>query len=64
MATLPLNKIISMSIKIRIIPTLKGRSAERFTRFVSQNVQNRGSVDFSKEVKMAQHILEKSEFKG
>ena len=56
--------IIAMSIKIKIIPTLKGRTAERFTRFASKNVQNRGTVDFSEEVKIAQRILAKSDFKG
>lgn len=50
-----------MAIYIKPIPTLTGRIAERFAAIAQDNEDNhRGSIDFSKQIKIAREILRKS----
>jgi hypothetical protein len=50
-----------MAIYIKPVPTLHGRVAERFNRIAAQNAtEKRASIDFTKQVKIARAILEKS----
>lgn len=49
--------IITMYIKP--IPVLTGKVAERFEKSARKNEAKRGTVDFSKEVKMTKSILAK-----
>lgn len=39
---------------------LVGKSAERFIKKADENLAKRGSVDFSKQMEMAERILEKA----
>ena len=46
-------------VKIKDIPILKGKVAERFIKISEENLRNKGSIDFSKEYKNSMLILKK-----
>jgi len=52
-----------MATRIKQIPVLTGKEAEAFEKKASANLANKGTVDFSKEAKIAQDILSKSKIK-
>ena len=52
-----------MAITIKSIPVLKSEAAETFVKQTEQKVSKRASVDFSKQVKSAQDILNKAKMK-
>lgn len=50
-----------MAIYIKPVPTLHGKVAERFNKTAKENAtMKRATVDFTKQVKIARAILEKS----
>lgn len=49
-----------MALEIKAIPTLKGKEAERFIKEADKAYQNKGKIDFSKQVKIARAILKKA----
>jgi len=50
-----------MAIYIKPVPTLYGKVAETFNGIATQNAtEKRASVDFTKQVRVARAILEKS----
>ena len=50
-----------MAIEIKPIPVLRGKAAERFVEEADRNArENRGSVDFSKQVAKMRAILKRS----
>ncbi len=52
-----------MATRIKQIPVLTDREAEAFEKKASANLVKKGTVDFSKEAKIAQDILSKSKIK-
>ncbi len=52
-----------MATRIKQIPVLTGKEAEAFEKKASANLANKGTVDFTKEAKIAQDILSKSKIK-
>ena len=46
-------------VHIKDIPTLKDKAAERFIRMSEENLNKRGSIDFSKEAANSYAILKK-----
>lgn len=53
-----------MAIEIKIIPTLKGKEAERFIEEANRAYENRGRTDFSRQVRQAREVLKKAKMKG
>lgn len=51
-----------MAISIKSIPTLKGKEAERFVAKANEASEERGTVDFSRQIKMCAEILKKAKF--
>lgn len=49
-----------MAIEIKSIPTLTGKEAERFVKEAEKAFQNKGKVDFSKNVRDARSVLKKA----
>ena len=49
-----------MAIEIKIIPTLKGKEAERFIKEADKAFENKGKIDFSKQVLKAREVLKKA----
>jgi hypothetical protein len=49
-----------MAIPIKSVPTLKGKEAEIFVKKAQQAYNERGSIDFSKQVKIGREILKKA----
>ena len=49
-----------MAIAIKSVPTLKNKVATKFVKNAESASKNRGSVDFSKEIKAANQILKKA----
>ena len=49
-----------MALKIKAIPTLKGKEAERFVKEADKAYQKKEITDFSKQVKIARAILKKA----
>lgn len=45
---------------VKPIPVLSGHSAEVFEAKIQKNYENRGNVDFSKNLRMVKKALEKS----
>lgn len=48
-----------MTVFIKDIPTLTGKSADRFIKMYEKNIENRASIDFSKEAANSRAILAK-----
>lgn len=48
-----------MAVYVREIPTLTGKSAERFWEISERNLSKRASIDFSKEAENSFAILNK-----
>ena len=46
-----------MAIEIKTIPVLKGKSAKAFVKRADNNIVNKGTIDFSQQVKAAHEIL-------
>ena len=46
-------------IYVKALPTLNGKVAERIEKMVRENLEKRGSIDFSKEYEHSKAILEK-----
>ena len=46
-------------VKIKDIPILKGKVAERFITISEENLRNKGSIDFSKEYNNSMMILKR-----
>lgn len=54
-------RYISMATSVKIVPTLKGRTARRFAKVAEANMKSqKASIDFSYQVNIAQQILSKS----
>ena len=50
-----------MATSVKIVPTLKGRTARRFAKQAEANMKSKKSaIDFSCQVSIAQQILSKS----
>lgn len=49
-----------MSLPISIIPTLTGKSADRFIKLADEAYKNRGTIDFTMQFKALNKILGKS----
>lgn len=50
-----------MAIKIKPIPVLRGKAAERFVEEADRNArERRGSIDFTKQVEKMRAILKKA----
>ncbi len=50
-----------MATSVKIVPTLKGRTARRFAKVAEANIKSqKASIDFSCQVNIAQQILSKS----
>lgn len=49
-----------MAIAIRPIPTLKGKEALDFVQAAEENYKQKGSVDFSAQIRIANSILKKA----
>ena len=49
-----------MALEIKVIPTLRGKEAERFVKAADKAYQNKGKTDFIKQVKIARAILKKA----
>jgi hypothetical protein len=57
------NKVEQRDFTNIFIPTLTGKTAERFLKMVHYNEnEGRGSIDFSKEIEETTYILRKSGF--
>ena len=46
-----------MATKIRLIPTLEGKTAKDFVEKADRNLSNKGTIDFSKQVNAVHKIL-------
>lgn len=46
-------------VTINDIPVLTGKSMERFVKISEENLQNKGSIDFSKEYNNSMMIIKK-----
>lgn len=54
-------RYINMATSVKIVPTLKGRTARRFVKQAEANMKSKKSaIDFSCQVSIAQQILSKS----
>jgi hypothetical protein len=51
-----------MAIAIKSIPVLENEAARHFESKISENEDNAGSIDFSKEYAIAEEILSKVNF--
>ncbi len=51
-----------MALEIAAVPVLTGEASDRFEQLVKQSEQQRGSVDFSREINEARDILSKENF--
>lgn len=49
-----------MAVEIKTIPSLHGEAAARFVEAADLALENRGSVDFSKQMEKARAILKRS----
>lgn len=52
-----------MAIAIKSIPVLRGKLAEQFIDKAEKNLSKRATIDFSKQVQIANRILEKAKMK-
>ena len=52
-----------MAIAIKSIPTLKDKEAAAFVKKAEQAVANRGTINFTKQIKDAQAILAKAKLR-
>ncbi len=55
--------ICNMAICIKPVPTLHGRVAAKFDSMATHNESKRATVDFTRQVRIARAILEKSKLK-
>jgi hypothetical protein len=52
-----------MAIPIKVVPVLKGKAARDFVLKADAAVSKKGTIDFSKQVSIANRILEKAKMK-
>ncbi len=52
-----------MAIAIKSIPTLRGKVARDFVKKAEAAEKNRGTIDFTKQAKIAKAILDKANMK-
>lgn len=50
-----------MAISIKSVPTLTGKTAERFVKKTNKAIEERATVNFSKQVKSCASILSKAQ---
>lgn len=55
--------VLIMAIAIKSIPVLRGKLAEQFIDKAEKNLSKRATIDFSKQVQIANRILEKAKMK-
>lgn len=53
-----------MAVYIEALPTLRGKTAERFERISEENIRRRATVSFSKEAANSNAILRKKSLKN
>lgn len=54
---------IPMAIPIKVVPVLKGKAARDFILKADAALLKKGTIDFSKQVSIANKILEKAKMK-
>ncbi len=54
---------IPMAIPIKVVPVLKGKAARDFILKADAALSKKGTIDFSKQVSIANKILEKAKMK-
>lgn len=52
-----------MAIPIKVVPVLKGKAASDFILKADAALSKQGTIDFSKQVSIANKILEKAKMK-